>query len=316
MLIEIHLLKKKKKKNLNKNVNPKAIYKRSYKNKARVLSIFISNSSYSFLVMSQLHAAAKKQVSLYYPVPKSTYEKFINKKWIERKNVFQSKKNFIENSNSVWKTTSQRERDEFMNAPAPIPKHQISHFFKPNKISVADTCESSNSATEILSISHEPAIPPSILTVNASTAMSDRLSFLDDKEMNMIKKAMFEIGVSDSNKFFSGDIKNDEKFMCCLKQFAYEWDKFSMLKKQYGGGKTKNRTSNLSRNLENISQEVGTLKTLFDEVYSYNITVSMSAFALSQTYLKKSESVTKLITTMGRLKDMVSESDLLIALRR
>ena len=72
----------------------------------------------------------------------------------------------------------------------------------------------------------------------------------------------------------------------------------------------------LSRNLENISQEVGTLKTLFDEVYSYNITVSMSAFALSQTYLKKSESVTKLITAMGRLKDMVSESDLLIALRR
>ena len=36
-------------------------------------------------------------------------------------------------------------------------------------------------------------VGPSILTVNAYKVMRDHLSFLDDKEMKMINKAMFEI---------------------------------------------------------------------------------------------------------------------------
>ena len=42
--------------------------------------------------MSQLRA--KKSVDLYYKFPKTDYERFINKKWIEREDPFESKKTF------------------------------------------------------------------------------------------------------------------------------------------------------------------------------------------------------------------------------
>ena len=39
--------------------------------------------------MSQIQA--KKEIDLYYRMPKTSYEQFINKKWVERKDIFETK---------------------------------------------------------------------------------------------------------------------------------------------------------------------------------------------------------------------------------
>ena len=39
-------------------------------------------------------------------MPKTIYEKFVNKKWKERRNIFEDKKVFIARSNKVWKELS------------------------------------------------------------------------------------------------------------------------------------------------------------------------------------------------------------------
>ena len=37
------------------------------------------------------HIQAKKKINLYYRMPKTSYEQFINKKWVERKDIFEQK---------------------------------------------------------------------------------------------------------------------------------------------------------------------------------------------------------------------------------
>ena len=45
--------------------------------------------------MFHLKSAASKRVSAYFASPKTTYEHFVNKKWNERKNLDESKQNFL-----------------------------------------------------------------------------------------------------------------------------------------------------------------------------------------------------------------------------
>ena len=59
------------------------------------------------------------------------YEKFVNKKWKERRDIFEDKKVFIARTNKVWKELSDAEKHVFMNAAPPPPtKNDIGFFFK------------------------------------------------------------------------------------------------------------------------------------------------------------------------------------------
>ena len=51
--------------------------------------------------MSQIQA--KKKIDLYYRMRKTSYEQFINKKWVERKDIFETKKSFIKREDANWK---------------------------------------------------------------------------------------------------------------------------------------------------------------------------------------------------------------------
>ena len=51
--------------------------------------------------MSQIQA--KKKIDLYYRMCKTSYEQFINKKWAERKDIFETKKSFIKSEDANWK---------------------------------------------------------------------------------------------------------------------------------------------------------------------------------------------------------------------
>ena len=86
--------------------------------------------------MSQLHANKKGNVhkNLYYPMPKTLYEKFVNKKWAERNDIFESRSAFIKNANKSCNESSDSERNFFMNKAAPAIKTRINHFFKPAAI--------------------------------------------------------------------------------------------------------------------------------------------------------------------------------------
>ena len=70
--------------------------------------------------MSQLNAA--KHIQPYYPMPKTWYEHFVNKKWSERDNIFLPKIKFIEQVNLIWKGLSEDDKKLFMDAPPPLRK--------------------------------------------------------------------------------------------------------------------------------------------------------------------------------------------------
>ena len=77
--------------------------------------------------MSQIQA--KKKIDLYYRMPKTSYEQFINKKWVERKDIFETKKSFIKREDANWKSMNQLEKEMFMKAPPPAPgKSRIGTF--------------------------------------------------------------------------------------------------------------------------------------------------------------------------------------------
>ena len=80
-----------------------------------------------------LHAAPAKQQTLsYFQNPKFSYDHFINKIWIEQKNIFEEKKEFIFQANKKWNSLNDKEPSEFI-ATAPTPfnaKNKITNFFK------------------------------------------------------------------------------------------------------------------------------------------------------------------------------------------
>lgn len=104
----------------------------------------------------------------------------------------------------------------------------------------------------------------------------------------------------------------------CLKQFLYSWDKFHDVKKQYDSGKTRERTTELSKNMKSVDNHIEIVKTSFLEMCSFSewFGTPMSPLELSQTYLKNSASITNLIIELGRLKDLILNNDLLTSMRR
>ena len=82
------------------------------------------------------------------------------------------------------------------------------------------------------------------------------------------------------------------------------------------GGKTVQRNSALKLELDCILSHVNEVKALFEEVSSYKVMGQMTAMNLSQTFLKKCEAVSRLIYLLCKLKDKISDSELLSKLRR
>ena len=87
-----------------------------------------------FTSMSQLHASSAKKIALYFKNPSTLYEHFINKKWIERTNVFQSKQSFIKTAIESWNNSTDEESLKYLSQKA-VPKNRrsITRFFAPKK---------------------------------------------------------------------------------------------------------------------------------------------------------------------------------------
>ena len=108
--------------------------------------------------------------------------------------------------------------------------------------------------------------------------------------------------------------------MAFLKIFLYKWEVFKVLWDQYEGSLTRdNRKSGHKRKLGEIDEATIEIEKLFSEVFDISNQIRGllgSTFWLSQSYLKKSETAMNSLTSLGVLKDKITDPELLNALRR
>ena len=118
--------------------------------------------------------------------------------------------------------------------------------------------------------------------------------FLNGKENDMLKKFITKLKVS-FEQLFTGDVKYDQNIMRFIKIFKFKWEVFKVLQDKYEGNQTSdNRKSDLKRKLREINEAIIKIKKLFSEIcdISNQIRGLMgSTFQLSQSYLKKSETL-------------------------
>ena len=162
-------------------------------------------------------------------MPKTMYEKFVNKKWKERRDIFEDKKVFIARTNKVWKELSDAEKHVFMNAAPPPPtKNHIGFFFNSKTPKALPATVSAQTEIKLSSSAAASSSTITTPTVNAHVAIKDRERFLNEKENDMLKKFITELKVS-FEQLFTDDVRNDQNIMGFFKIFLYKWNfsKFS-----------------------------------------------------------------------------------------
>ena len=94
--------------------------------------------------MSQLYASSAKKISLYFKDPSTLHEHFVNKKWIERTNICQSKQSFIKTAIESWSNSTDEERLKYL-SPKAAPKNRtiITNFFSTEKENISNFRRSS-----------------------------------------------------------------------------------------------------------------------------------------------------------------------------
>ena len=200
------------------------------------------------------------------------YEKFVNKKWNERRDIFEDKKVFIARTNKVWKELSDAEKHVFMNAASPPPtKNHIGFFFKSK---MPEALPATVSAQTEIKLSSSAAASSSAITtpiLNTHVAIENGERFLNEKENDMLKKFITELKVS-FEQLFTDDVRNDQNIMGFFKISLHKWKFFKALRDQYEGSQTRdNRKSGLKRKLGEIDDAVIKIKKLFSEILTFQI---------------------------------------------
>ena len=163
-------------------------------------------------------------------MPKTTYEKFKNKKWVERKYIFESWSTFISGAIKAWRDSSDSEKQKFLNSDLPLlTKSRIAFFFKQKKTtnsaksSLTTNTPSVTISRAVVMDSSEPThnISSTITSVNACLAIENRKKILSEREIQMLKKFFMEIKVS-YEQSFTTDVKNDQKVMQLFTKFIYK----------------------------------------------------------------------------------------------
>ena len=190
-------------------------------------------------------AHAKKAKALYFNSPSTTFEKYVNKKWVERRDIFESKQNFIKRTSQEWKASSPEERQSFLSASQPnVHPMSIKNFFKSSSTKRTNQASkqkdqnppmtSGTTSEDIFSDKSIPSIQIE-LTANSSSAVGCRETFLTSKEPVLIKKMFSEI-CFDSTASLEGILLNDKNVMQTITKLSYDWNFFFELKAEYLAG--------------------------------------------------------------------------------
>jgi len=208
------------------------------------LFLFIDSAA----TMSQLHASSKSSMlSPYFAKPSSSYEKFVNKKWAERNDIFETKKKFIKRTIQQWKTLDQIQRAEYLTAPVQErPRNNIKSFFKavpkpkPIETSSSNLSESNsskpNNGTQTTSLlnpqpftSNSPSVSSQVFTSNSHSALENREQFLSSKEDLLIKEFLIDIGFQGR---FEDVCFKDPQFRQAISKLSYDWKEFTYLREK------------------------------------------------------------------------------------
>lgn len=244
--------------------------------------------------MFNFNKVAAKRVNSYFSNPKSVYERYINKKWDERKNNFTSKQAFIETAISEWKNSTDIDRFEFLSKKAPERKEKtIKDFFKQENTANAFISKKVNETKQTDTEQSSSSSPPAILISNAGT--SGILNAADintlGRESYLAVTALLRSFTPDNSiEFFAAmDIANDKTFVSALTTMAYRWNEFKTLRVSYENGKLFKKKSNLKSELENIDFLLDDFNAKLTHALALKCSNDMNSFAISQTYLKRAE---------------------------
>ena len=198
-----------------------------------------------------------------------TCEKFINKKGVERKDIFESRSTFISRAIKLAETLVTLRNKNFWIV---ILHHQqrvvlVSSFKKKETANSGNSSLATNTSSvtisrDVVMESSEPThnISSTIISVNACLAIKNREKFLSEREIQMLKTFFMEIEVS-YEQLFTSDVKNDQQLMQLFMTFIYKWDIFKNLQEQYHGAPQRNsRKSSIKLKIDNIEEAVDKLK--------------------------------------------------------
>ena len=247
-----------------------------------------------FTSMSQLYAFLAKKIALYFKNPSTLYEHFINKEWIERTNVFPSKRSFIKTAIESWNSSTNEERLKDLPQKA-VPKNRtsITKFFAPKKKTKKSSSfsKSSCATTKI---------------TNAFCANEQREKFLSDKELTMLITFLKEVGV-DSDKFLmNDDLVNNKSLIEIFKKICYSWKTFNDLQMSYKYAQQREKLSSLKEKLETVFGNTRDPVEVFKEISDICPVSGMDMFALSQTFIHKTKLVTTLFSHLSTLLTNIS----------
>ena len=266
---------------------------------------------------SQLNASSsKKAISLYFKLPKNTYEKFVNKKWCERKNYFETKKTFIERTLLEWKATSEGDRITFLSEPAPQNNRiSMKTFFSPVPKNIKSSSHQPSCEKEPETSTRNKPLNLNVnLTDNAHSALKDRDGFLASNELVLTKEFLKEIGYERS---YDDCTFKDPNFLRTISKISYDWKKFSDLRKKYEAGAVFiKKGSKIKDDLEQVREKTKSILDILNQVIDIKVEDSMNSFALSKTYLKKAEITAELLTACANLNSIINDRHLHYALSR
>ena len=141
-----------------------------------------------------------KANKLYFKSAKSKYERYINKKWAERKDLFESKQTFITRAPASWERSSDVEQESFWNASATAAnKMRIKNFFCSNT-TLKSSADFSPPSTVTASVSNDKPLQTD-LCENPRNASYIRGQFLQSKESFSLKNFLCDIKYRGSNIF-------------------------------------------------------------------------------------------------------------------
>ena len=143
--------------------------------------------------------------------------------------------------------------------------------------------------------------------------------FLSAREIEIIRNIFISFDLP-FESFFTLAVKNDKNLVQLLRTLFYKWGTFQNLHEQYYRAQQRNnRKSELKSKLESIDEALAKMKTDVLKICDLSSEIkdhSGSTRQISQRYLKNSKAITNLLASMGGLKDLISQSELLNAIRR
>ena len=130
----------------------------------------------------------------------------------------------------------------------------------------------------------------------------------------MIKNFLVSIDI-DFEELFTSDVKRDKHIVQVFSAIGYKLNNFFNLRDQYDGSQLRtNRKSELKLKLNKVDESSRQGKCLAASVCNISKEIANlqeSAIQVSQSYLKKAEFMQNLLVSLGKLKDIVSNPDLI-----